>query len=238
MKHIEYYQHLHQKKKYDRVWNSRNNAKNYQNFKGKNIFSMFLGDIDRAEKEEKNTKKNPVKGENIETEIHVSLEDAFYGLEKKISLRTVEGKMKTFEIKIPEGIRDGEKIRLIGQGKPGKNGGKNGDLLIKINILEDRKYKLIGSDIYTELNISPWEAVLGTKVDVNAIDETIGVYIPQGIETDETIHIPNKGYKDGKGGRGEFVIRIKIMIPKNVSEKEKELYRQMKKTSKFNPREA
>ena len=106
------------------------------------------------------------------------------------------------------------------------------------NILEDRKYKLIGSDIYTELNISPWEAVLGTKVDVNAIDETIGVYIPQGIETDETIHIPNKGYKDGKGGRGEFVIRIKIMIPKNVSEKEKELHSQKKKTSKFNPREA
>ena len=146
--------------------------------------------------------------------------------------------MKNFEINIPEGIRNGEKVRLIGQGKPGENGGKNGDLLIKINILEDRKYKLIGSDIYTELNISPWEAVLGTKVDVNAIDETIGVYIPQGIETDETIHIPNKGYKDGKGGRGEFVIRIKIMIPKNVSEKEKELYRQMKKTSKFNPREA
>ena len=95
------------KRKYDRIWNSRTNAKNYQKFKGKNIFSMFLGDID---KEEIVNKKEPIKGENIDTEIQVSLEDAFYGLEKKISLRTVDGKMKTFSVKVPDGIRNGEKI--------------------------------------------------------------------------------------------------------------------------------
>ena len=105
------------KRKYDRVWNSRNNVKNYQKIKGKNIFSMFLGDVQKTETENVKNMKNPIKGENIETEIKVSLEDAFYGLEKKISLRTVEGKMKTFSVKIPEGIRNGEKIRLIGQGK-------------------------------------------------------------------------------------------------------------------------
>ena len=105
------------KRKYDRVWNSRNNVKNYQRIKGKNIFSMFLGDVQKTETENVKNMKNPIKGENIETEIKVSLEDAFYGLEKKISLRTVEGKMKTFSVKIPEGIRNGEKIRLIGQGK-------------------------------------------------------------------------------------------------------------------------
>ena len=78
---------------------------------------MFLGDVQKTETENVKNMKNPIKGENIETEIKVSLEDAFYGLEKKISLRTVEGKMKTFSVKIPEGIRNGEKIRLIGQGK-------------------------------------------------------------------------------------------------------------------------
>ena len=145
--------------------------------------------------------------------------------------------MKNFEINIPAGIRNGEKVRLIGQGKPGENGGKNGDLLIRINVAEDKQYKLVGSDIYTELNISPWEAVLGAKVEVNAIDETIGVYIPQGMETGEEICIENKGYKDNKGGRGKFIIKIKIMIPKNITEKEKEIYRQLKKISKFNPRE-
>ena len=240
------------RKKYDRMWNShvgKRKKKLEQQSKEQNrtatrgeIFNILFGIENTSSNDTKINKRRsekiPVQGEDVETEIPISIYEGFFGQTKKISLRTVTGKMKNFEINIPEGIRNGEKVRLIGQGKPGENGGKNGDLLIKINILEDRKYKLIGSDIYTEINISPWEAVLGTKVDVNAIDETIGVYIPQGIETDETIHIPNKGYKDGKGGRGEFVIRIKIMIPKNVSEKEKELYRQMKKTSKFNPREA
>lgn len=205
------------------------------------IFNILFGiennDANNMKSNRVRNSKVPIQGEDVETEIPISIYQGFFGQTKKISLRTVKGKMKNFEINIPAGIRDGEKVRLIGQGKPGENGGKNGDLLIKIKVAEDRKYKLVGSDIYTELSISPWEAVLGTKVEVDSIDETIGVYVPNGIETGEEIHIPNKGYKDGKGGRGEFIIKIKIMIPKYISEKEKDLYRQMKKISKFNPRE-
>lgn len=240
------------RKKYDRMWNShvgkrkskiaKQAAKEEHKTATKgDIFNILFGiendnaNSSRFERTQKS--KIPIQGEDVETEIPISIYEGFFGQTKKISLRTVKGKMKNFEINIPAGIRDGEKIRLIGQGKPGENGGKNGDLLIKINVEEDKKYKLIGSDIYTNLNISPWEAALGAKVEINSIDETIGVYIPQGIETGETIHIPNKGYKDGKGGRGEFIIKIKIMIPKNISEKELELYKQMKKISKFNPRE-
>lgn len=79
--------------------------------------------------------------------------------------------------------------------------------------------------------------MLGTKINVDAIDETIGVFIPQGIQTDEEIQIPDKGYRDSKGGRGKFIIRVRIMISKNISEKEKELYKEIKKISKFNPRD-
>ena len=239
------------RKKYDRMWNShigkrKNKIAKQSTDKKKTatrgeIFNILFGiegtDTDNIKINKNRNTRVPIQGEDVETEIPISIYEGFFGQTKKISLRTVKGKMKNFEINIPAGIRDGEKVRLIGQGKPGENGGKNGDLLIRINVAEDRKYKLVGSDIYTDLNISPWEAVLGTKVDVDAIDETIGVYIPQGIETGEEINIPDKGYKDGKGGRGEFVIRIKIMIPKNISEKERELYRQMKKLSKFNPRD-
>jgi len=223
------------KRKYDRIWNSRNNAKNFQNFKGKNIFNMFLGEVEQSEEEPK--RKEPIRGENIETEINVSLEDAFYGREKKISLRTVEGKMKTFDVKIPEGIRNGEKIRLIGQGKKGKNGGKNGDLLIKINIEDDNIFKLYGSDLYTDLKLSPWEAALGTKVNLKTIDGETKVIVPQGIESGEKIEIPNKGYKDGKGGRGNLVADIKIMVPKNLELDEKEMFEKLKDMSAFNPRE-
>ena len=223
-----------QKRKYDRVWNSRNNVKNYQKLKGKNIFNMFLGDIEKSEEFE--DKKTPIKGENIETEISVSLEDAFYGKEKSISFKTVNGKQRVFSVKIPEGIRNGEKIRLIGEGKKGKNGGKSGDLFIKINIEDSKIFTLYGSDLCTDLKISPWEAALGTKVDLKTIDGKANVYIPQGIQSGEKIKIPNQGYKDGKGGRGDLVLDVKIMVPKELELDEKEMFEKLKEMSNFNPR--
>ena len=229
------------RKKYDRMWNSKIKRKIAKEQKKEGtktttrneILSILFGiNNEKVEnvthKKEKNA-KIPVQGEDVETEIPISVIEGFYGQTKKISLRTVNGKMKNFEVKIPAGIRNGEMIRLIGQGKPGENGGKNGDLLIRINMEKDKKFELVGEDIYTELNISPWEAVLGTKVDIDAIDESIGVFIPQGIETGEEIKIEQKGYKDGKGGRGKFIIRVKIMIPKKISTKEMELYKELKR---------
>ena len=221
------------KRKYDRIWNSRNNINNYQKIKGKNIFNMFLGN---TEINEDTDRKLPQRGEDIETEINVKLEEAFYGLEKKISLRTVDGKMKTFSVKVPDGIRNGEKIRLIGQGKPGKNGGKNGDLFIKINIENSKTFKLFSSDLYTDLLLTPWEAALGTRTNVQTIDGETTIYIPQGMESGEKIKIPNKGYKDGKGGRGDLVAEIKIVVPKKLTEEENNLFEKLKEVSKFSPR--
>ena len=221
------------KRKYDRIWNSRNNINNYQKIKGKNIFNMFLGN---TEINEETDRKLPQRGEDIETEINVKLEEAFYGLEKKISLRTVDGKMKTFSVKVPDGIRNGEKIRLIGQGKTGKNGGKNGDLFIKINIENSKTFKLFSSDLYTDLLLTPWEAALGTRTNVQTIDGKTTIYIPQGMESGEKIKIPNKGYKDGKGGRGELVAEIKIVVLKKLTEEENNLFEKLKEVSKFSPR--
>ena len=221
------------KRKYDRIWNSRNNINNYQKIKGKNIFNMFLGN---TENNEEIDKKLPQRGEDIETEINVKIEEAFYGLEKKISLRTVDGKMKTFSVKVPDGIRNGEKIRLIGQGKTGKNGGKNGDLFIKINIENSKTFKLFSSDLYTDLLLTPWEAALGTRTNVQTIDGETTIYIPQGMESGEKIKIPNKGYKDGKGGRGDLVAEIKIVVPKKLTEEENNLFEKLKEVSKFSPR--
>lgn len=223
------------KRKYDRIWNSRNNVKNYQKMKGKNIFDMFLGNIEEVSENIKNNKEQ-IRGEDVETEIKVSIDDAFYGLEKKISLRTVTGDMKNFSVKIPEGIRNGEKIRLIGQGKTGINGGKNGDLFIKIDIENNEQFRLKGTDLYTDLKLTPWEAALGTRVDIKTIDTETKVYIPQGIQSGERIKIPSKGYKNGKGGRGDLIAEVKIMVPKSLEINEKEMYEKLKEISRFNPR--
>ena len=223
------------KRKYDRAWNSKNNVKNFKNIKGDTIFNMFLGDF-KSSKASKEDKKNPIKGNNIETELNVSIFEAFYGLDKKISLKTVDGKEKKISVTVPEGIKNGEKIRLIGQGKPGENGGKNGDLLIKIKIENDENFYLDGDNIHTNLFLTPWEAALGTRVYVKSLDEEIQVYIPQGVQSGENIKIPNKGYKKEKEERGDLIATVKILVPKKMTEQEQKLFEKLEQISKFNPR--
>ena len=226
------------KRKYDRIWNSHHLVNKKFNMKGKDsIVKMFFGNIKQNQGEKSEQKgKEPLRGENVETEISTTIYEAFNGSDKKISLRTVDGKMKTFTVSIPQGIRDGEKIRLIGQGKPGINGAKNGDLFIKINIKDDKRFKLQGCDMYTDLLITPWEAALGTRVNIQSIDEETKVYIPQGIESGEKIRIPGKGYKDGKGSRGDLIAEVKIMVPKKLTNEEKKIFEELNHISTFNPR--
>ena len=226
------------KRKYDRTWNSRfgKGEKAFSNKSQKGaIFNMFLGNVEETPKT-KTVRKTPIKGENVETEINVNIYDAFYGLDKQISLKNADGNNKIYTVKIPKGIRNGEKIRLIGQGKEGKDGGKNGDLLIKINIEDDKKFKLKGYDIYTDLLLTPWEAVLGTRTTVSSIDDETNIYVPEGIQTGEKIRIPNKGYYSNKDSRGDLVAEVKIVVPKTLSSEEKNIYKELSKVSKFNPR--
>lgn len=228
------------KRKYDRIWYShvgkkidREKQKEEREARP-DLLSLLFGTIKSSKKGA--NKKIAIKGENVETEITINIEQAFYGINKKIQLRAVDGKMKTFDIKVPAGIRNSEKIRLIGQGKQGQNGGKPGDLFIKINIENTKQYRLHGYDIHTDLWLTPWEAALGTRVKVDTIDDSASIYIPQGIASGEKIRIKQKGYKDGKGGRGDLIAEIKIVVPKNPSKEEIELYKKMKEISKFEPR--
>lgn len=238
------------KRKYDRIWiNNVGKKKKYEesNRSSGSVFSdffnMFFGNVENCEEpahEKKTTKKDKhqIKGEDIETSIDVQIEEVFYGLDKKISLRTMDGKMKVFTVAIPAGIRNGEKIRLLGQGKKGQNGGKSGDLFITVNIKDNEKFTLKGNDIYTNLFLTPWEAALGTKTQVASIDESTQIHIPEGIQTGEILRISGKGYKDGKGGRGDLIAEVKVMVPKELSVKERKLFETLNKVSSFNPRNA
>lgn len=235
------------RRKYDKMWNSRIGKKQKNRGQAKKekksafaeFFQMFFGEIknNKTKSEETRDNKVPIKGENIETEITVSIFDAFYGVEKKLALRAVNGKMREFNIKIPAGIRNEEKIRLMGQGKPGENGGKAGDLLVRIHIENDKKFTLNGVDLIKNLYVTPWEAALGTKLNISSIDEEILLYIPQGTQCGESLRLKEKGYLDGKGGRGDLIINIQIMNPTDITEEEKKLFEQLKKISKYNPRE-
>ncbi len=224
------------KRKYDRIWNSKF-SKEEKAFSGKGqkkaIINMLIGNINKTEKKER---RDPIKGENINTEIKISLKEAFLGPEKSISLKEENGKTKTFTITIPKGIKNGEKIRLIGQGKNGENGGKRGDLLIKINIEESEEFKLKGNDIYTNLFLTPWEAALGTKTEIKTINEETKIFVPKGIQSGEVIKIPKKGYINKEGIRGDLIAEVKVMVPKELTKEEQKIFEKLNEISKFNPR--
>ena len=218
------------KRKYDRIWSknlTQKRRKEYEEENRKNnsafgeLFNMFFGNVENAkEKNKTKVEKIPIKGENIETSIDVNIEEVFYGLDKKISLRAVDGKM----------------IRLLGQGKEGIDGGKNGDLFIKVNIKDSEKFKLKGNDLYTNLYLTPWEAALGTRTTIYSIDEGTQIYIPGGIGSGEILRVAGKGYKDGKGSRGDLIAKVNIMVPKELSKEEKSLFEKLSIVSNFNPR--
>lgn len=228
-----------QKKKYDRSWNNYIGKKiqkakmSEKEIKVNDIVNMFFGgNISKKNTDEENV---PVKGQNIEIQIDISVKEAFDGTHKKISFNNEKEKNKIIEVYIKPGIKNGEIVRAEGKGKKGKNGGKNGDLLAKINIINNGTYKLINNDIYVNLYITPWDAALGAKLFVNGIDGELSILIPKGTQSGDKIAIPNKGYYMNENERGNLVIITKVVIPKKLSDKEKELFLKLKKISNFNP---
>lgn len=170
-------------------------------------------------------------GSDSEAEISITPEEGFHGHERRVSFKGATSD-KTISFKIPAGIKPGEKIKLTGQGEPGSNGGKNGNLFIKISFTEDGKLKVDGLDLEMGLDLMPWDAALGSETTVAIIDDTILLKTPPGIQTDGKIRVAGKGYKDRSGKRGNLYIKVRIMNPKVISSELRELYQKMKLLNK------
>jgi len=178
------------RKKYDRMWNSYIGSKKaYRPIEKEeteeidNTFFTILFGKNTDTNTTPKRKQNAIKGENIETEIPLSIEEAFKGTEKVVVLKSVDGDEKLVPVRIRRGVQNNEKVKITGQGKEGKNGGNNGDLFIKINIENSKTFKLEGSNIITTVEITPWEAVLGAKINVNGIEELSTIHIPAGMQS-------------------------------------------------------
>ncbi len=249
MKRIKCFGDEATRRKYDRTYFaykfkddfSVESMKNKFNKLGKNDFvKMFFGG-----KNQKTVFTNfdkyynddiEIMGQDLESEINITLEDAFFGNEKKLAYKGENGKLKTIVVKIPRGIQNGEKIRISEQGKPGKNGGKNGDFYIRVNMLKHDIFSISGSDLIMDLPITPWEAVLGCNVEVKGIDSNVLINILPGTQTGEVLRVANAGYLSGNGNRGDLLLAIKIMTPGKLTSDEKDLFLKLKNVSTFNPR--
>lgn len=184
-------------------------------------------------------------GADREATIHIRLDDAFHGSTKSITLQTqtsspggkISVEEKGYDVKIPAGILSGQRIRLSGQGGEGTGGGPRGDLFLKVEIDPHPIYRVEGRDLYMDLPITPWEAALGTELQVPTLAGPVTMKIPAGTQTGQKLRLRGKGMPNPKGSQGNLYAVVTIKVPKKLTERERELFEDLKRVSRFNPRD-
>ncbi len=184
-------------------------------------------------------------GRSHEAEITVSLADIYHGATKAISLQSYESEQsgqvrpvtKTLQVKIPQGVTDGSVIRLAGQGEKGSGGGATGDLLLKINVAPDSRFRVDGHNLYTVVAVTPWEAALGTKVPIQTIGGSVTLTIPRGSQNGRKLRLRDKGIPKRGGAQGDIIVELEIRIPDKLTGDEEKLLEELSQKSRFNPRE-
>jgi len=184
-------------------------------------------------------------GEDSEASIQISLEDAAQGAQRDINLEMPtlgpDGRMRRearrLTVKIPKGIREGQRLRMAGQGSPGMGGGPNGDLYLQVHFQPHSKFRVEGADLYHDLHITPWEAVLGASVEVPTLEGSVRMKIPAGSSSGQKLRLSQKGLP-GTSSKpaGDLYAIIQIVVPKNISDEEKALWTQLGEISSYHPR--
>ncbi len=182
------------------------------------------------------------KGNDVEGDILVTLEEVMNGDVRPISLqmtnpRTGKVDTHTFQVRIPAGVISGKRIRVPGQGEPGSGGAPAGDLYLRVRHAAHPDFHTEGSDLYYDLDLAPWEAVLGTELTVPTLDGNIKLRIPAGSENGQQLRVRGRGLLKGKTGeRGDFHAILTIHLPTQHTEEETALWEKLRDVSKFNPR--
>jgi curved DNA-binding protein len=173
-----------------------------------------------------------MRGSDQEAELELSLEEAARGGRRKISL----GQGRDYEVNIPAGVRDGQRIRLAGEGGRGTSGGPSGDLFLRVRIKPHPRFRLEGRDIYVDLPVAPWEGVLGATVEVPTLDGSSQVKVPAGSSTGRKLRLRGQGMPAPRGSPGDLYAVVKVEVPKKPTPEERELFERLAEVSKFNPR--
>lgn len=188
-----------------------------------------FGDLFGGQSGYQNMGRMPQKGEDVLYELTISLEEAAFGGEKRISYRK-NGKVEEVSVKIPRGIASGKKLRLTGKGMEGKNGGPPGDLYLQVSIREHPIFTREGDDLIVEKEINFSEAVLGTTIEVPTLEGKKSVRVPSGTQSHTKMRLKGIGFPHfQKEGKGDEYVKIIVKIPKRVSEKTKGLIYELAK---------
>jgi curved DNA-binding protein len=174
-----------------------------------------------------------LRGSDHEATIDLTLEEAFRGGSRRFQLS--DG--RDYDVTIPPGVREGQRIRLAGQGDPGVGGGPSGDLLLRVHLLPHPRYRLKGRDVEVDLHVAPWEAALGATVPVALLDGgTARVKVKGGSSSGTRLRLKGEGWPEGGGRRGDLYAVVRIMVPKKLSRQERKLFEELAEASDFDPR--
>jgi curved DNA-binding protein len=225
------------------------------------FFEQFFGASRGAGPSGDFAEAGPDRGQDIEAVLMVTLEEAMNGSVRSITLRRnapcaechgtgnkgrslcpgcrgagLVSITQNHKVKIPAGVRDGQRLRVTGQGEPGAGGGPAGDLYLRVRLAGHPDFRVEGGDLYYDLDLAPWEAALGTSVSVPALNGALSIKIPPGTQNGQRLRVKGRGLPGRAGEQGDLFVVARVQMPKEISEREKTLWQQLAAASSFNPR--
>jgi curved DNA-binding protein len=177
----------------------------------------------------------PIPGADQEAELDLTVEEAYRGGQRSVTLEGPDGR-RSFDVKIPAGVADGQRIRLAGQGGRGTEGAPNGDLYFVVRIAPHPRYRVDGRDLYVDLPLTPWEAALGTSVAVETPGGETKVKVPPGTSSGKRLRLRHRGLPHPRGRAGHLYAEVRIVVPGKLSDAERQLFEQLAAVSTFDPR--
>jgi curved DNA-binding protein len=177
----------------------------------------------------------PMPGADQEAQIELSVEEAYRGARRSLTVSGPEG-TRTVQVTIPPGVTDGQRIRLAGQGGRGSGGGQAGDLYLVVSIRPDSRYRVEGRDIHVRLPLAPWEAALGTTIALETPGGEAKVKVPPGTSSGRRLRLRGRGLPNPRGPAGDLFAEVQIMVPPRLSDEERRLFERLAAVSDFDPR--
>ncbi len=182
-------------------------------------------------------------GRDIEADLLVTLEEVLSGSSRKVTLRRpgMDGaaeRTNTYQVRIPPGMREGHRIRLAGQGGPGHGGAPAGDLYLRVRFARHPDLRVQGDDIYCDLELAPWEAVLGVKTKIPTLAHDITLRVAPGTSAGTQLRVSGQGLPREDGSRGDLYATVQLQVPSAVTTEERTLWEKLAQASTFNPRKA
>ena len=165
----------------------------------------------------------------------ISLEDAHRGATLNLNLADAGGD-RTLEVTIPPGVSEGQKLRLRGKGGKGRNGGADGDIYLHITLAPHPVFRADRHDLYFDLALAPWEAALGAEIEVPTLDGPVLLTVPPGTRSGRKLRLRGRGMSNGRGGHGDLYAVVHIDVPAALTDRERELFKEMAAASRFDPR--